>query len=185
MKRWFAKADSLFEYTELVFLALMTLVVGWQVFTRYVMSSPSPWTTQVALILMIWVGFMGIAVGFRENSHIAIEILMNRMPEVVQRWAQRVVYALSCLFGLYLVVQGWAFTRDAMDATLPGTGLPRAVLYAVVPIAGAMIVIYTALQLLGFRTERHPESLGGDEAGAALDGSGNTVSTNDSESGER
>jgi TRAP-type C4-dicarboxylate transport system permease small subunit len=52
--------------------------------------------------------------------------------------------------GLFLVVQGWQFTTLAMATRIPPTDLPGGVLYAILPISGAMMALYSALHFFGF-----------------------------------
>jgi TRAP-type C4-dicarboxylate transport system permease small subunit len=157
--------DSLFEYLSLGFLLVMIVIVCWQVFSRYALSTSPYWSEEVTLILMVWVGFLGTAIGFREKLHIGLEFLFVRFPQVAQRWLARAIYALSFLFGLYLVIQGWLFTVLTSNSTLAATQLPSSVVYAVMPVSGLMICFYTALQLFGIRTEKHGEDVEEDEAG--------------------
>lgn len=147
--------DSAFEYLGLVLLVAMVLIVTWQVFARQGLGSAPQWSGEVSLILMVWVGFIGIAIGFRERVHISLEFLVSRFPEIVQKVIQMFVYGLTLAFGLFLVLQGWTFTSQTLQSTLPSTGLPRATLYAVLPLTGFMVCVYSVLQILGVRTEKH------------------------------
>lgn len=150
--------DSAFEYLGLCFLSAMVLIVTWQVFARQGLGSAPSWSEEVSLLLMVWVGFIGIAIGFRERVHIALEFLVSRFPEVVQTVLQKLVCGLALAFGLFLLVQGWVFTTQTLNSTLPSTGLPRASLYAVLPLTGFMICVYSVLQILGVNTEKHSQA---------------------------
>lgn len=163
VRRWLNRLDSLFEYFGLSLLSAMILIVTWQVFSRYVRNTTPYWSEEVTLILMVWVALIGIAIGFRERLHIAIEVVVRRFPESVQRWIQRTINVLILLFGLYFLVQGWQFTRIAHLSTLPATSLPSSVMYVIMPISGVMIVAYAVLQLLGVRTEKHRDLTEGEE----------------------
>lgn len=165
-KRWALRLDSVFEYLQLTFFALMVLIVTWQVFSRYVLGSTPRWSVESSTILMIWVGFMGIAIGFRERIHIALDILVRRLPQTAQKWVQKGIYLLTFLFGVYLLFYGWEFVQQTRLSTLPGTELPRSSLYLMLPVAGLMICIYTALQILGIQTQRHTQSF--DEENSAI-----------------
>lgn len=161
LRRLLGRLDAPFEYLGLGFLAAMVLIVTWQVFSRAIFNTAPFWSEEVSRILMIWVAFLGIAIGFRERVHIAVGMFVDKLPMGVQSWVQRLIYALMFAFGLYLLVQGSQFTLETSQATLPSTGWPRSTLYAVMPISGFMICVYTILQALGVRTERErdPESV--------------------------
>ncbi|MQA83564.1 MAG: TRAP transporter small permease subunit [Streptosporangiales bacterium] len=158
IKRLLDRLDSLFEYFGLACLAAVVLMVIWQIASRELRSVTPTWSEESSRILLIWIGFLGIALGVRERAHISITILVSRLPKWAQAAVQMFVYAVVFLFGLYLVIQGAQFTAHTRVATLPATGLPRSVLYVIMPIAGAMVCIYTVLQVLGVRTEKHRSS---------------------------
>ncbi|MDN5697680.1 MAG: TRAP transporter small permease [Rubrobacter sp.] len=151
--------DSVFEYLGLALLVAMVLIVTWQVLARQGLGSAPQWSEELSLILMVWVGFIGIAIGFRERVHIALEFLVSRFPGKAQKVMEKLTCLLVLGFGVFLVVQGWSFTVQTLSSTLPSTGLPRGTLYAVMPLTGAMICLYSALQLFGVATERHPEEI--------------------------
>ena len=46
-------------------LVLMTLIIGWQVFGRYVLNSSPSWSEQASLALMIWYVSLAAAAGVR------------------------------------------------------------------------------------------------------------------------
>lgn len=163
MKRIARKAvdliDTAFEYLGITLLVAMVLIVTWQVLARQGLGSAPQWSEEVSLILMVWVGFIGIAIGFRERVHIALEFLVSRFPQPVQKVIEKLTGLLILGFGLFLVVQGWTFTSQTLSSTLPSTGLPRGTLYAVMPLTGIMVCLYSALQLFGVSTERHSEQV--------------------------
>ena len=162
--------DSSFEYLGLTFLVAMVLIVTWQVLARQGLGSAPQWSEEVSLILMVWIGFIGIAIGFRERVHIALEFLVSRFPERAQLLLEKLTYLLILGFGLFLVVQGWAFTSQTLSSTLPSTGLPRGTLYAIMPLTGVMVCLYSILQFFGIATEKHDEAVEQDPAPETVEG---------------
>ena len=156
-KRAWRAVDTVFEAFCILCLVATLLIVLWQVFSREVLSNSPSWSEESARILLVWIGFLGATVGFREGAHIAVTFLVDRFPTTLQSVIARVVQVLLLGFGLFLVVQGSQFVVDAQAATLPGTGLPRSVLYLMMPVAGAMLILYTVLQVFGVNTQRYAE----------------------------
>ena len=135
-------------------LLAMVLVVSWQVFGRFVLNNSPRWTSEVSLLLIGWLGFLGIAIGIREGSHIAVGYFSDKLPAALQPAIDRLGPLLMVFFGGYLVVQGWDFTQLMMANTMPATNLPRAWQYAAMPVSGILVLLYGGLQLFGFATER-------------------------------
>lgn len=157
IRRIWRAIDAAFEAFTVSCLVAVVFVLLWQVFSREILGSSPTWSEETARVLLVWIGFLAAALGFRERSHIAITFIVDRFPALLRRGVEWLIIGLVLLFGLYLIVQGSEFTADSRHATLPGTGLPRSVLYVAMPLAGFMIVLYTTLQLVGVDTARFRE----------------------------
>lgn len=157
-RRTWRAVDAVFEVLCILCLVATLLIVLWQVFSREVLSSSPSWSEESARILLVWIGFLGATIGFRESAHIAVTFLVDKFPVGLQAVIGRLVQVLLLGFGLFLVVQGTQFVIDARMATLPGTGLPRSVSYLMMPVAGVMVLLYTILQAFGVSTQRYSES---------------------------
>jgi len=62
-------------------LVLMAIIVGWQVFGRFVLQSSPSWTEQASLVLMIWYVMFVTAAGVYEEFHIRITLLEERLGD--------------------------------------------------------------------------------------------------------
>lgn len=155
LKRIALSADRFFENFAMIALAAMTLIVTVQVFTRKLFDFVFFWSEEITLLLLVWFGFMGIAVGFREKLHLAMDAVAKRVPPVMDKLLDRVISASIFAFGLYLVKYGWDFTRLMHANKLPATEWPVSVMYVVMPLTGLMICTYAFLQFWGISTERH------------------------------
>lgn len=146
--------DRTTDTLALTGLAVMVVVVSWQVFGRYVLSDSPSWAPETALVLLAWLGLLGVAIGVREHAHIGVTFVADRLPRRVRTVVLWLTPVLFLVFGVYLVVQGWEFTQLTMNSTLPATGLPTAVQYAAMPVTGVLVTVYSCLQLLNVDTRR-------------------------------
>ena len=157
LKRAWRAVDTTFEAFSLLCLTATLLIVLWQVFSRELLSNSPSWSEESARILLVWIGFLGATIGFREGAHIAVTFVVDLFPAAFRSGIDRLVQVLVLGFGIYLIVQGSIFVVDAQLATLPGTGLPRSVLYLMMPVTGVMLTLYTLLQVFGISTQRYAE----------------------------
>lgn len=169
--RWARRAlwivDRVSDTLASLALSALVVVVSWQVFSRYVLNSSPRWSTEVAVILLVWLGLLATAIGARERSHVAMAFVADRLPRITAPVVNRLGSAFLLAFGLYLVIQGWEFTQLTMRSTLPSTGLPTAVQYAAMPVSGVLLTVYGALQLLGIETKRDVDA--GDELAETIE----------------
>ncbi|WP_246314037.1 TRAP transporter small permease [Paenibacillus foliorum] len=155
MKRIALSIDSFFENFSMVALLAMILIVTVQVMTRKLFNFVLYWSEEVTLLLLVWFSFLGIAIGFREKLHMAIDTFTSKLPP---RWnwvLDRFIYASTFAFGVYLVISGAEFTVLMNESTLAATKLPNSVIYVIMPITGVLVCIYSFLQFIGIETKRH------------------------------
>lgn len=139
-------ADALVKAAALGLVA-MTLIVGWQVFGRYVLNSSPSWSEQAALTLMIWYVSLAAAAGVREGFHIRIVAVENALPPPGRRLLRIASDLVVAACGLAMVIWGGELVLRTWDHTIPSLGLPRGLAYAGLPIAGALIVVFALERL--------------------------------------
>jgi TRAP-type C4-dicarboxylate transport system permease small subunit len=155
LKRIALKIDTLFETCAILALLGVIIVMAVQVVTRKLLNFVFFWSEEAILVCLVWFAFMGIALGFREGVHMGVEALTDRLPARVNKWVDKWIDIMGLLYGLYFVVYGWEFTVLMLESTLPATKLPNSVVYAVMPVSGFMVCVYSVLQMLGVDTRRH------------------------------
>ncbi|MDR7866891.1 MAG: TRAP transporter small permease [Sporomusaceae bacterium] len=155
LKRIAIKIDTLFETCAIFALLGVIIVMAVQVATRKLLNFVFFWSEEAILICLVWFAFMGIAIGFREGVHMGVEALTDRLPARVNRWIDKWIDIMGLIYGLYFVIYGWEFTLLMLESTLPATKMPNSVVYAVMPVSGFMVCVYSVLQMLGVDTRRH------------------------------
>jgi TRAP-type C4-dicarboxylate transport system permease small subunit len=136
--RWFACAG----------LMVMTAIIGWQVFARYVLNASPAWAEQAALLLMIWYVLFAAAAGVREGFHIRIAVFETALAPGAQKTVRIAGHLLVGLFGLAMVVWGTELTLATWQHDIPTLGLPRGVAYAPMPLSGMLIVGFSIEHVL-------------------------------------
>ena len=124
-------------------LIIMTAVIGWQVFGRFVLNSSPSWTEQTAMVLMIWYVFLAAAAGVWERFHIRIEILEHRLEPRRVRALRIAIHGLIALFGLILLVFGAQLAWLVRDHVIPSLGISRAFAYLPIPLAGMLTIVFS------------------------------------------
>ena len=55
-----------------VALVVLTVIFGWLVFGRYVLNDTPTWVEQVALLLVVYIGFLGASIGVHKKTHLGV-----------------------------------------------------------------------------------------------------------------
>jgi len=137
--------DAILKPALVVLMVALVSAVSWQVISRYVFSSPSSWTEEVARFLLIWIGVLGAAYAFRTGVHLGLDVLPKKLTGTAARVLKMftllmvLVFAIGVLVigGISLVSLTWELKQ--YSAVL---GLPIALVYSVIPIAGVLICLY-------------------------------------------
>lgn len=129
-------------------LLLMTAIVGWQVFGRYVLGSSPSWAEQASLTLMIWFIFLAGAAGVRDGFHIRIIAIETALPPARRKRLRMVSNGVVGLCGLAMLWFGIQLVTRTWTHVIPSLGLPRGVAYMGIPIAGALIALFSLERIL-------------------------------------
>src|SRR5260221_9808996 len=64
-----------------VVMLVMTIIIPYGVFMRYVMNAPSSWPEPAGILLMVVFSFVGGAAPYRERAHISVAPLLNALGD--------------------------------------------------------------------------------------------------------
>ncbi len=143
------KARKITESLVLAMIAIMTLIICYQVVSRFAFNYTPPWIQPLSLLLMVWIGFIGLAIGIQDNTHIKINLFVSKMPERLQKVIRALQRILAFVFGVFMLIEGSKFSYSMKDSSISGINTPSAVLYVVVPIAGLLVTIYLLFECFG------------------------------------
>ena len=138
-------------------MSVLVLDVLWQVFSRYLLSSPSSFTDELAGFLLIWVGMLGAAYVAGRKEHLAIDILIQKSPPARQRLLIYIIRSLIFLFALSVMVTGGVilmYTRFVLQVKSAALQLPLGYVYSVLPISGLIIMFYEVLHILEIKKSK-------------------------------
>jgi len=127
-------------------MAVMVVDVTWQVASRFVFRSPSSFTEELAGFLMIWIGLLGAAYGFRTRAHLGIDIFVEQLGGGWRRGAETCAHLLVLVFALATMVGGglWlARLAFRLDQTSAAMGVRMGFVYLALPLSGALVALFS------------------------------------------
>jgi len=145
------KLNRVLEVFLVILMSVLVVDVLWQVFSRYLLSSPSSFTDELAGFLLIWVGVLGAAYVDGKKERLAIDILIQKSPLARQRKLQYLIHSLVFLFAFSVMVIGGIilmYTRFVLEVKSAALQLPLGYVYVVLPISGLIIMFYELLHIL-------------------------------------
>lgn len=145
------KIDKTLGIVLIIIMSVMVVNVLWQVFTRYVMTTPSSFTDELARYLMIWIGVLGAAFVSGKNMHVAIDVFPSKLNETNRKKLAKVVDVIIISFVFFTMVIGGirlVYLTFILKQHSPALQIPLALVYLVLPLSGLLIIYYKTSDLL-------------------------------------
>ena len=144
---------------SIICLVIMTLIVPWGVFTRYVLNRGSEWPEPMAILLMIVFSFFSAAVCYRDNLHIAVMALPNAVSPAMRTvlgWLAELGMVATNIFMLVWGVKLVDTTWHQVIAEFPV--LSVGLTYLPIPVGGAITALFVIERLWTGALFAAPES---------------------------
>jgi TRAP-type C4-dicarboxylate transport system permease small subunit len=126
----------------------MTIIIGWQVFARYVLNDTPHWSEKFCLLLMIYFILFAAAAGVRDGSHIGLVIIKESLSGLPQRIVTVINHLIVGLFGFGMVWFGAEMVVSTWTHVIPTLGLPTGLSYLPFPLAGLLFMLFSLEHIL-------------------------------------
>ena len=152
-----------------VALVLISAVIPWAVFTRYVLNSAASWPEPMAVLLTIVLTFIGAAACYRRGLHMNVGFFADMLPTAPRRVVDFVVEALMAVMAIFMVHWGIKLVDATWDNTIADFPfLSVGVTYLPIPIGGFILLLFVIERLVIGRPPE-PAHHPGDSATAAFE----------------
>lgn len=131
-----------------VMIVALILIFGWLVYGRYVLNETPTWVEQAALLMVVWITFLGAAVGVRRGTHLSVDFIRDAMPEPVRKIGLLFMAIAMAFFGVMLAWQGFDMFQRTSRREIPLIGISEGWRAVPVVIGGAMIAIFALDELI-------------------------------------
>ena len=146
MQTYFKAMDTLHQacvFAAGLAIVVITVIIPYGVFTRYVLNSASSWPEPMAILLMIVLSFLSAVVCYREHLHIGVGILpsaLSGLPRALLGIFIELCMLATNLFllwyGVRLVMRTWYQSIAEFPVVSVGVS------YLPVPIIGFITVLF-------------------------------------------
>lgn len=126
-------------------IVLITLAAVWW---RYVLNAPLSWIEQVSNMLFIWITFIGAAILYRQQLHIAVDLFVGMLPARFKTGVYWLIELLNLTFIVVLFVSSLKLTIDVLPNTTGALDITPAWYYFSAPVACAMMMLYFVEKIL-------------------------------------
>lgn|SRR5699024_462888 len=134
---WKKIYDNLEEIIGSILFVVMLIVLSFQTISHQGFGTPLVWSEELSKLLFIYAGYIGVVASIKDNSHVAIDVVLTKLPPNVRKWVERfnqvlIIAALITVFIISIpIVQGQTHLK-------------------IVSLNISMIYLYLALPILSF-----------------------------------
>lgn len=153
MEKFINLINKILSTMCVILCSVLVCCVVWQVFSRYILNTPSTYTDEMARFLFIWVGLIGAAYALGKKKHLAIDLLATKLETDPKK---------QCLLNLFINLVGIAFSTIIMcygglklvqdtiahGQISPVLGIEMGLVYMAIPISGIFMLIYLIRDVL-------------------------------------
>jgi len=146
-----------------VALVLISAIIPYAVFTRYVLNSAASWPEPTAILLTIVLTFIGAAAGYRLNLHMNVSYFADHLPSQWRRLLDLAVQLLMALIAVFMIVWGERLVEVTWHNTIADFPfLSVGVTYLPIPVGGVCLLLFIVERIfLGIPPDpitHHPEA---------------------------
>ncbi|MEX2414541.1 MAG: TRAP transporter small permease [Paenibacillaceae bacterium] len=140
MKTYWALFEDISAGT---FFSVGITLIFYGVVMRYVFNDPKPWVEEVSRYAVIWGAMLGIPIALRNNHHIQVDMLYEKLPAYMRRWVDIFASSVGILFCLFYTYYGFmlVYKRYSSGMVSMDVGVPMWIIYLILPISGVMFLL--------------------------------------------
>ncbi len=131
------------EYITAAFLVVMTLLIFFQVMSRFLLNTPLAWSEEAARYVFIWTIYLSAALAVKHRKHIRVEVGLM----LFKGKAKSAMFILSdilfLIFSIILVNDGIRLvqTLSAHQQVSPALALPMNIVYIIIPLGYGLMAL--------------------------------------------
>src|SRR3974390_2845693 len=130
-------------------LVLISAVIPYAVFTRYVLNSAASWPEPLAILLTIVLTFIGAAAAYRLNLHMNVGYFAGKLPPTGRRLLDLLVQLLMAAIALFMIVWGERLVEVTWhNAIADFPFLSVGVTYLPIPLGGVCLLLFIIERVL-------------------------------------
>jgi TRAP-type mannitol/chloroaromatic compound transport system permease small subunit len=147
------KVSTWLGHTFSWLILALTLLISWEVFSRYVLDNPHPWAFDLMIMMYGSMFMMAGAYTLSKSGHVRGDVLYGFFPPRLQAGLDLVLYILFFFPGVIaLAYAGYFYAGEAWAikeiSNITSDGPPVYPFKTIIPIAGGMLLLQGVVELL-------------------------------------
>ena len=147
------KVSTVVGQTFSWFIMALTLMISWEVFSRYALDNPHPWAFDVMIMMYGTVFMMAGAYTLSKNGHVRGDVLYGFFPPRLQASIDLTLYILFFVPGVFaLAWAGYNFAAESFaineHSNVTADGPPVYPFKMILPLAGTFLLVQGVVEII-------------------------------------
>jgi len=135
LRNFIDKINKCLNWASIISITVMLFIIFLQVIFRYVFHNSLTFSEELARYLFVWTVFMGSAVVARDNGHIIVGALVQKLKGKKAKYTKITAYVCTMIFIMILFYQGVRMMKLSSFQHSPALGISMSWVYLAIPIA--------------------------------------------------
>ena len=132
-------------------LVTMTVIFSWLVYGRYVLNATPTWVEQASLLLIVFIGFLGSAVGIHKKTHLGVTFFRDYAPAPIKIIMDLINHFLIMVFGFVMMIYSYELVLFKWATQIPLIHLPEGLRAVPIMICGGLILLFSIGHIVKYK----------------------------------
>ncbi|HEV2512079.1 TRAP transporter large permease subunit [Bosea sp. (in: a-proteobacteria)] len=142
--------SGLGRLVDIVAAALLLVdivLLGWAVTARYLLNVPITWIEEVAMLVFLWFGMLGVASALRRKIHLRLTFVLSKFAPERRAGIERIAHVVLLVFLLKLVVPTLQLVELNHIVTTPNLSIPGSVPVLASLVSIVLMAVFLLIQM--------------------------------------
>ncbi|PTW03571.1 TRAP-type C4-dicarboxylate transport system permease small subunit [Halanaerobium saccharolyticum] len=136
-----------YKFILIALTIAMFIIVGSNVFSRFVLNNSLGWADELARFIFIWISFLGAVLAYGTDDHVGLNFVIAKIPSAK---AQNLVSIISDIFIMSVLAiityYGYIVATSATNVS-PALYIPMTLVYSIVPVSGLLMMVINLFKI--------------------------------------
>lgn len=132
-----------------VIFAAMVVIGSYQIITRFIFKNPSTVSEELLTYSFTWMALLASAYVFGKRDHMRMGFMADKLnaggQKILNIFGEILIMILA---GSVMIYGGVTIMDLTMTQSTASLGIPMGVVYAIIPLSGVLIVLYSILNII-------------------------------------
>lgn len=129
------------NYAATICFFIISILLTFQVFTRYIVGHSVTWMEEAATLLFVWMIYFGVAGAVLARKHLKIEFILDIVPFKVKRILLILDNVIFAFFNIFICFPLFRVIKMLGSSVTTMLKIPKQTVYMIIPVMLVLSVI--------------------------------------------